>query len=148
MVSTLVTHLPELGQLNRGQISKLVGTTKPTIQSIRDRNTKVAALGDKIKQHLPGIDPVHANGGADATLPQKQAAFTDIIVAALASGLTNVVTYTIDDLGTNISSRQSTTASLLVTGLKPSPRTGPNNSWFAPPDWTWIFIGAMEWPKR
>jgi transposase len=25
MVSTLVTHLPELGQLNRGQISKLVG---------------------------------------------------------------------------------------------------------------------------
>ena len=75
-----------------------------SLQSIRDRNTKVAALGDVIKKHLPEIDPIHTNGGPDATLPQKQAAFTDIIVAALASGLTNVVTYTIDDLGTNITS--------------------------------------------
>ena len=56
-----------------------------SLQSIRDRNTKVAALGDVIKKHLPDIDPVHENGGPDATLPQKQAAFTDIIVAALAS---------------------------------------------------------------
>lgn len=75
-----------------------------SLQSIRDRNSKVAALGDRIKQHLPEIDPIHAKGGENATLPQKQAAFTDIIVAALASGLTNVVTYTIDDLGTDITS--------------------------------------------
>ena len=75
-----------------------------SLQSIRDRNTKVATLGDVIKNFLPEIDPIHANGGADATLPQKQEAFTDVIFAALASGLTNVVTYTIDDLGTDISS--------------------------------------------
>ena len=75
-----------------------------SLQSIRDRNIKVAALGDKIKRHLPEIDPIHASGGENATLPQKQAAFTDVIVAALASGLTNVVTYTIDDLGTDITS--------------------------------------------
>jgi hypothetical protein len=75
-----------------------------SLQSIRDRNTKVAALGDVIKKYLPEIEPIHANGGGDATLPQKQAAFTDVIFAALASGLTNVVTYTIDDLGTDISS--------------------------------------------
>ena len=75
-----------------------------SLQSIRDRNAKVAALGDDIKKYLPEIDPIHANGGVDATLPQKQAAYTDVIVAALASGLTNVVTYTIDDLGTNITS--------------------------------------------
>ena len=75
-----------------------------SLQSIRDRNAKVESLGAKIKQHLPAIDPIHANGGANATLPQKQAAFTDVIVGALASGLTNVVTYTIDDLGTDITS--------------------------------------------
>ncbi|MCR9197721.1 MAG: DUF1552 domain-containing protein [Planctomycetaceae bacterium] len=75
-----------------------------SLQSIRDRNLKIAALGERIKAHLPVIDPVHAGGGENATLPQKQAAFTDIIVAALASGLTNVVTYTIDDLGTDITS--------------------------------------------
>lgn len=75
-----------------------------SLQSIRDRNTKIATLGDRIRQHLPEIDSVHANGGENATLPRKQAAFTDIIVGALASGLTNVVTYTIDDLGTDITS--------------------------------------------
>ena len=75
-----------------------------SLQSIRDRKTKVESLGEKIKQHLPEIDPLHADGGADATLPQKQAAFTDVIAGALASGLTNVVTYTIDDLGTDITS--------------------------------------------
>lgn len=81
-----------------------IGDQVKSLQSIRNRNNRVAALGDKIRQHLPTIDPIHANGGEDATLPQKQAAFTDIIVGALASGLTNVVTYTIDDLGTNITS--------------------------------------------
>ncbi len=75
-----------------------------SLQSIRDRNTKVDSLGDKVKQHLPEIDPIHEGGGEDATLPQKQVAFTDIIVGAMASGLTNVVTYTIDDLGTDITS--------------------------------------------
>jgi len=75
-----------------------------SLQSIRDRNQKVASLGDRIKQFLPKIDPVHDAGGQDATLPQKQSAFTDVIIGALASGLTNVVTYTIDDLGTDITS--------------------------------------------
>ena len=75
-----------------------------SLQSIRDRNTKVESLGDRVKQYLPEIDPIHAGGGEDATLPQKQAAFTDVIVGAMASGLTNVLTYTIDDLGTDITS--------------------------------------------
>ena len=75
-----------------------------SLQSIRDRNAKVESLGAMINQHLPDIDPIHANSGANATLPQKQAAFTDVIIGALASGLTNVVTYTIDDLGTDITS--------------------------------------------
>lgn len=72
------------------------------LEATRERNQKVATLGDTIKKHLPELDPIHENGGLDATLLQKQGAFTDVIVAALASGLTNVVTYTIDDLGTDI----------------------------------------------
>ena len=75
-----------------------------SLQSIRARNSKVESLGDKVKKNLPEIDPIHEGGGEDATLPQKQAAFTDIIIGAMASGLTNVVTYTIDDLGTDITS--------------------------------------------
>jgi len=72
------------------------------LEAIRERNEKVAALGDTIQKYLPEIDPIHENGGPDATLPQKQEAYTDVIIAALASGLTNLATYTIDDLGTNI----------------------------------------------
>ncbi len=105
------TLLDYLHQEETQRLTKLDGEERlkidnqvQALNAIRDRNAKVAALGDTIKKHLPEIDPVHSDGGADAVLPQKHAAFTDIIVAALASGLTNVVTYTIDDLGTPINS--------------------------------------------
>jgi len=92
-----------LSGLNGGERLK-INNQVDSLKATRDRNTKVIALGNKINQYLPNLDPVHANGGTNATLPQKQAAFTDVIVAGLASGLTNVVTYTIDDLGTKIAS--------------------------------------------
>ena len=93
----------KLKKLDGDERFKIINQVE-SLQSIRDRKTKVNSLTDKIKQYLPEIDLVHANGGEDATLPEKQAAFTDVIVGALASGLTNVVTYTIDDLGTDITS--------------------------------------------
>jgi hypothetical protein len=92
-----------LSGLNGGERLKIHNQVD-SLKATRDRNTKVIALGNKINQYLPNLDPVHENGGNNATLPQKQAAFTDVIVAGLASGLTNVVTYTIDDLGTKIAS--------------------------------------------
>ena len=73
-----------------------------SIQAIRERNAKVAGLADVIARNLPTIDKIHADGGPNATLVEKQSAFTDVIAAALIAGLTNVVTYTIDDLGTPI----------------------------------------------
>lgn len=73
-----------------------------SIEEIQARNKKLESLSDVIKQHLPQIAPVHAEGGRNATTPEKQQAMTDILVAALATGLTNVVTYTIDELSTPI----------------------------------------------
>ena len=73
-----------------------------SIQSIRERNAKVASLSAVISKNLPKLDPIHADGGPNASLVEKQDAFTDVLLAALISGLTNVVTYTIDDLGTPI----------------------------------------------
>ncbi len=90
-----------LGKLD-GKERLKINNQVESLKATRDRNTQVKELGDRIHKHLPKMDPIHANGGPEATLPQKQAAFTDVIVAALASGLTNVVTYTIDDLGTPI----------------------------------------------
>ncbi len=89
--------------------SKLAGYEKlklsnhiTSIESIRARNKKLEAMSDSIAKHLPTIDPVHANGGADANTPEKQKAMTDILISALVTGLTNVVTYTIDELSTPI----------------------------------------------
>lgn len=73
-----------------------------SIEEIQARNKQLERLSDVIKQHLPEIAPVHADGGRNATTPEKQKAMTDILVAALATGLTNVVTYTIDELSTPI----------------------------------------------
>lgn len=73
-----------------------------SIDAIRARNKKLVAMAGSLAKHVPTLAPVHANGGPNASTPEKQAAMTDVLVAALVSGLTNVVTYTIDDLGTPI----------------------------------------------
>lgn len=73
-----------------------------SIDSIRERNQKLIEISETIAKHLPEIDEVHANGGKNASTPEKQAAMTDVLVSSLIAGLTNVVTYTIDDLGTPI----------------------------------------------
>jgi hypothetical protein len=73
-----------------------------SIDAIRERNRRLIELSGSIAEHLPEISEVHADGGRNASTPEKQAAMTDILVAAMVAGLTNVVTYTIDDLGTPI----------------------------------------------
>lgn len=73
-----------------------------SIESIRERNKKLIELSGSLAKHLPELDPIHENGGANASTPEKQAAMTDVLIAALKAGLTNVVTYTIDDLGTPV----------------------------------------------
>lgn len=73
-----------------------------SIEAIRERNEKLIKLSGSLAKHLPELSPVHANGGPNASTPEKQAAMTDVMIAALKAELTNVVTYTIDDLGTPI----------------------------------------------
>lgn len=85
-----------------GQERTKISNHVESIESIRLRNEKVASLTETISKNLPKIDPIHEGGGPDASLIEKQDAFTDVMLAALISGLTNVVTYTMDDLGTPI----------------------------------------------
>lgn len=73
-----------------------------SIEAIRERNKKLITLSGSLAKFLPELDPVHADGGPNASTPEKQAAMTEVLIAALKAGLTNVVTYTIDDLGTPI----------------------------------------------
>lgn len=72
------------------------------ISSIESRNQKVAKMSDAIARYLPRLDKIHVSGGPDASTPEKQQAMTEILIAALTTGLANVVTYTIDELSTPI----------------------------------------------
>lgn len=63
-----------------------------SIEAIRERNKSLISLSGSLTKYLPKLAPVHANGGSDATTPEKQAAMTEVLVAALRAGLTNVVT--------------------------------------------------------
>ncbi|MFT5522261.1 MAG: hypothetical protein ACI9HK_000203 [Pirellulaceae bacterium] len=81
-----------------------------SIQSIKERNEKVASLSNVISKNLPTIDKIHAGGGPNASLLEKQGAFTDVLISALISGLTNVVTFTIDELSTPITTLPGNTS--------------------------------------
>ena len=98
-----------------------------SIQSIRERNEKVASLSDVIAANLPTIDEIHARGGPNASLLEKQEAFTDVLVSALTSGLTNVVTFTIDELSTPITTLPGNTSRVDLHRLGHSKNTDLRN---------------------
>ena len=94
---------------------------------IRERNEKVTTLSDAISKNLPVIDKIHANGGPNASLLDKQHAFSDVLVAALISGLTNVVTFTIDELSTPITTLPGNTSRVDLHRLGHSKNTDLRN---------------------
>ncbi len=73
-----------------------------SIEAIQARNLKLSKMSGSIAKHIPKIAPIHADGGMNASSPEKQEAMTEILIAALITGLTNVVTYTIDELSTPV----------------------------------------------
>jgi hypothetical protein len=73
-----------------------------SIDAIQERNLKLSKMASSIAKHIPQIGKIHANGGPNASSPEKEEAMTDILIAALITGLTNVVTYTIDELSTPV----------------------------------------------
>lgn len=73
-----------------------------SIEATRARNLKLSEMAGSIAKHIPQLGKVHANGGPTASSPEKQEAMTEILIAALITGLTNVVTYTIDELSTPV----------------------------------------------
>jgi hypothetical protein len=73
-----------------------------SLQTICQRNKKLITMSDSLAKHLPTLGKIHANGGSEANTLEKQEAMTDVLLAAMISGMTNVVTYTMDTLSTPI----------------------------------------------
>lgn len=88
----------ELGQGLSGIERSKVFNYADSVQSIRDRNQRVEAMGDVIRKHLPTLDDKYFAENLNTV--DRQAGFVEILLSTLISGMTNVVAFTIDELGT------------------------------------------------
>jgi hypothetical protein len=68
------------------------------LQDIRQRNGRVEAMGDVLLEHLPQLDAKYF--AENISTVDRQFGFTEILLSTLISGMTNVVTFTVDELGT------------------------------------------------
>lgn len=67
-----------------------------SINAIRERNRKVDAMGDVLRQHVPQLDKKYL--AEDLNTFDRQRAHSEVLLSALISGLTNVVAFTVDEL--------------------------------------------------
>lgn len=90
-------HVDLAAQL-RGVEQPKVGNYANAMQDIRDRNGRIDAMANVIRQHLPRLDEKYL--AEDISTVDRQAGHTEILLSSLISGMTNVVTFTLDELGT------------------------------------------------
>lgn len=90
---------------NEGRTAQgLVGTEADKITSyaesvevIRERNRRIDAMADRIRRHVPDLDPKFLDG--EISTFDRQRGHAEVLLGALISGLTNVVAFTVDELG-------------------------------------------------
>ncbi len=68
------------------------------VQNIRQRNLRVEAMGDLIRQHVPQLDEKYL--AENISTVDRQSGLVEVMLSTLISGMTNVVTFTADELGT------------------------------------------------
>jgi len=68
------------------------------MEDIRTRNRKLDAMGGIIGKNVPKLDKKYFD--EKLTTIDRQIGHTEILLSALISGMTNVVTFTVDELGT------------------------------------------------
>ena len=96
----LRTDQSTASKIEKGKLKEGYEDYISAIENVRNRNINMLKMADKIAKNLPDRKKVYSFGGPGASLVQRQEAMTDILVSALVTGMTNVVTYTIDDLYT------------------------------------------------
>ncbi|MFK7912146.1 MAG: DUF1552 domain-containing protein [Akkermansiaceae bacterium] len=69
-----------------------------SIEAVRERNKKIDAMGDVIRKHVPQLDDKYF--ADDLSTIDRQVGHTEVLLSTLISGMTNVATFTIDELGT------------------------------------------------
>lgn len=67
------------------------------LEAVRERDRKVRAMADAIRPHVPKLDAKYL--ADEMTTVDRQRGHVEVLLAALLSGLTNVVAFTVDELG-------------------------------------------------
>ena len=78
--------------------SQKIGNYASSVDSVIERNKRLETMSDRISANVPKIEKKILEDQYNVV--EQQYAFVDIMVSALRAGLTNVVTYTLDDLAT------------------------------------------------
>jgi Protein of unknown function (DUF1552) len=68
-----------------------------SLEAIRERDRKVDAMAESIRPHVPKLDAKYL--ADEMTTVDRQRGHVEVLLAALVSGLTNVVAFTVDELG-------------------------------------------------
>ena len=98
MLEFVAKNHTHLAQQLRGVEYPKIGNYAAALQEIRNRNGRVEAMTDVILQHIPKLDKKYL--AEDISTVNRQAGHQEILLSALISGMTNVVTFTLDELGT------------------------------------------------
>ena len=86
----LASHLAGIEQ-------QKVGNYAGSIQDIRERNRKIDLMADVVRKHVPKLESKYLTN--DMSTYVRQVGHTEVLLASLISGLTNVVAFTVDELG-------------------------------------------------
>ena len=87
----------QLAESVRGGERAKVRSYVDSIEAVRERDRKVDGMADTIRPHVPKLDAKYL--AEDLTTLNRQRGHVEVLLAALISGLTNVVAFTVDELG-------------------------------------------------
>ena len=87
----------ELARHLAGFEQKKVGNYANSIEDIRERDRKVDMMADTVRKHVPKLESKYLSNDMDTYT--RQVGHTEVLLSSLISGLTNVVAFTVDELG-------------------------------------------------
>lgn len=90
-------HETELAKQVAGIEQRKVGSYAESIEDIRERNRKIDLMADTVRQHVPKLENKYL--AEKMTTLDRQMGHAEVLLASLISGLTNVVSFTVDELG-------------------------------------------------
>ena len=92
-------HETELARQLAGIEQRKVGNYAGSVDDIRERNRKIDLMADTVRRHVPKLDSKYL--AEKMTTLDRQMGHAEVLLASLISGLTNVVSFTVDELGHN-----------------------------------------------